>query len=397
MAPDRQHVVVAGHICLDIIPTLEERAGGLADLLVPGSLTVIGPATISTGGAVSNTGLALHRLGLPTRLMGKVGDDVLGDAILSFVRGKDPALAEGMIVTPGEPSSYTLVINPPNIDRIFLHCPGANDTFAAADIPYERLRDVRLFHFGYPPIMRRFYADGGRELAEMFRQVKARGVATSLDMAYPDPNSPSGRTDWHGVLTQTLPHVDVFLPSIEEILYMLDRERFDRLSTTGDIVAQLDGELLRDVAAALLEMGVAVLGIKLGDRGFYVRTTENDARLDNLRGGLGGQLDHYVSRELMTPCFVVDVAGATGCGDTTIAGFLAALLHDLPPADAMQVAVAVGACTAEQPDATSGVRSWDRTQARIAAGWEKHASTADWPGWGWDERARVARGPADRA
>ena len=50
-------VVVAGHICLDIIPTIpHERIE-----FEPGRLLQVGPAVLSTGGAVSNTGLALHR------------------------------------------------------------------------------------------------------------------------------------------------------------------------------------------------------------------------------------------------------------------------------------------------------------------------------------------------
>jgi len=83
--------------------------------------------------------------------MGKVGDDILGRAILDFLRRHDPRLADGMIVAAGEPSSYTIVISPPGVDRMFLHCPGANDTFGAADVAYDRLGSARLFHFGYPP------------------------------------------------------------------------------------------------------------------------------------------------------------------------------------------------------------------------------------------------------
>ena len=92
----KAEAVVAGHICLDIIPQIVRREGGLKALLAPGKLVDVGPATLSTGGAVSNTGLALHRLGLPTRLMGKIGDDGLGQTILELLRrqGKhnwDPA------------------------------------------------------------------------------------------------------------------------------------------------------------------------------------------------------------------------------------------------------------------------------------------------------------------
>jgi hypothetical protein len=57
-------VIVAGHICLDIIPTFEQRVNDLGALLKPGSLVKIGPAVIATGGAISNTGQSLHRLGV---------------------------------------------------------------------------------------------------------------------------------------------------------------------------------------------------------------------------------------------------------------------------------------------------------------------------------------------
>ena len=67
--------VVAGHICLDIIPLLESEVA-----FSPGQLVEIGPAILSTGGPVSNTGLALHRLGIDARLMGKIADDQIGRA-----------------------------------------------------------------------------------------------------------------------------------------------------------------------------------------------------------------------------------------------------------------------------------------------------------------------------
>jgi sugar/nucleoside kinase (ribokinase family) len=60
-------VVVAGHVCIDIIPEI-----GRDFELLPGRLVEIGTAVTATGGAVSNTGVALHLLGIPATLMGKV-------------------------------------------------------------------------------------------------------------------------------------------------------------------------------------------------------------------------------------------------------------------------------------------------------------------------------------
>src|SRR5690606_31503773 len=108
---------------------------------------------------------------------------LFGHAILGIVREHGGQLADGMIVSEGEASSYTIVISPPGIDRVFLHCPGANDTFAAGDVPEEALAEAGLFHFGYPPLMRSMYADGGTELAALLARAKQAGATVSLDLA----------------------------------------------------------------------------------------------------------------------------------------------------------------------------------------------------------------------
>ncbi|HLL78697.1 MAG TPA: hypothetical protein VKT25_04315 [Ktedonobacteraceae bacterium] len=46
----------------------------------PGQTIEAGPTVFSTGGSVSNTGLALHKLGVATRLMAKIGTDLFGCA-----------------------------------------------------------------------------------------------------------------------------------------------------------------------------------------------------------------------------------------------------------------------------------------------------------------------------
>jgi sugar/nucleoside kinase (ribokinase family) len=324
-------VVVAGHICLDIIPAFERPVA-----LEPGKLFKIGPATIATGGAVSNTGIALHRLGVATRLMGKVGADLFGGAIVDFVRGIEPALAEGMIVAKGETSSYTVVISPPGVDRTFLHCTGANDTFVADDVDYDRLKGAKLFHFGYPTLMHSIYSDGGQQMETIFRRVKELGVMTSLDMSYPDPQSPAGRVDWRAWLQRVLPFVDVYLPSLDETQLML--------KTTASP---------SELAKQLHDWGAGIVGLKMGDQGLFVR---------------------WDDRELRAPCFEVNVVGTTGSGDCTIAGFLAGLVRGLPPEEVMTMAVAVGACCCEAPDATSGVPSWMEIQRRVNAGWQRKQS-----------------------
>ena len=382
MTKPNADIIVAGHICLDIIPSFSADQTQLDELIVPGKLVQIGPAMMAMGGPVSNTGISLFRLGVPVSLMGKVGDDALGHAMLDILGGHDTALAAGMLVIPGENSSYTLVMNPPGVDRCFLHCSGANDTFAAEDVPYDRLAGSKIFHFGYPPLMRRMFATGGGPMSQVFAQVKAAGVATSLDMAMPDPQSDAGRLDWKSWLAEVLPHVDIFLPSAEEILFMLRRERFDVATASGaaDLAAHVDDAALADVADELIEMGAAVVGLKLGDQGLYLRTGKDaPARLASIHSSLGDTA--WASRELITSCYAVDVVGTTGSGDATIAGFLAALLRGDSPEAALNSAVAVGACNVEAADSTSGVKAWSEIQSRIDAGWERRELAVSLDGW----------------
>lgn len=117
-------IAVAGHCCVDIIPAFAAGMSRAETALVPGKLVHVGPAHFATGGPVSNVGLALHRLGDRPRLLGKVGDDALGGILLDLLRQRDVELASEMIVAPGEPTSYSVVISPPGVDRLFLHCPG---------------------------------------------------------------------------------------------------------------------------------------------------------------------------------------------------------------------------------------------------------------------------------
>ncbi len=375
--------IVAGHICLDIIPQLPDIGReAFSRAFTPGRLVECGPVALSTGGAVSNVGLALHRLGISTQLMGKIGADLFGQAVRQVVEAHGAGLADGMIVDPTAGTSYTVIINPPQVDRIFLHYAGSNDTFAAADVHDDVVTSARLFHFGYPPLMRRMYLDDGAELAALLQRVRSRRVTTSLDMTFPDPAAPAGRADWRTILRRSLPFVDIFLPSIEEILFMLRRPDYEALHDRygADLLQGITPDLLSDVAAELLALGARIVGLKLGERGFYLRTAGQAALADAGRAAPADP-SAWADRELWAPCFQVTVVGTTGAGDATIAGFLAGLLRGLGPTQALTAAVAVGACNVEAADALSGIRPWDETLRRVAAGWPRRELSLDATGW----------------
>lgn len=386
--------VVAGHICIDIIPQIRGTADEFSAGFKPGRLIEVGPPVLSTGGAASNTGQALHRLGIDVRIMGKVADDFLGALLRQILTANGPDLAAGMIVAQGIHTSYTVVISPPGVDRTFLHYPGANDTFTANDVRYDTVSQAPLFHFGYPPIMGRMYANEGAELEEMYRRAKATGVTTSMDMASPDPNSPAGRANWTRIIRRTMPFVDVFMPSVEELLFMLRRDLHDRLleETGGALLRAVTPALLYDVSDELLGLGAKVIGLKLGNRGFYLRTAGAGC-LAGMGSARPADIDAWADQELWAPCFKVQEVGAAGSGDCTIAGFLAALLRDMSPREAVLMAVAVGACNVEAADTLSGVRTWEETTSRVAAGWTQHELTLE--GWARDPATGIWIAPQE--
>jgi sugar/nucleoside kinase (ribokinase family) len=382
--------VVAGHLCLDVVPPFVGQ-GDFASMFQPGRLLETGPALMSTGGAVSNTGLALHKLGISTRLMGKIGDDVFGQVVLNLISSLDKCLVEDMKIVSGEASSYTIILNPPRTDRIFLHCTGTNDTFGADDIDYKLLGAVDLFHFGYPQLMKQMYQHEGAPLLEIFKRAKATGVTTSLDTAMPDSNAPAGRANWAAILKSVLPYVDLFVPSIEEILLMLYPDIFAKISKQQQAITPA---LASTVAGDLLAMGAKVVLLKAGSLGLYLRTAGEDA-LAELGRARPANWPRWANREVWAPVFEVEVVGTTGAGDTTIAGFLAAFLRDLLPHEVATMAAAVGACNVEAADAVTGVRSWDQTVARLKSGWPRQQLTFADPGWYFDNSRQLWVGPHD--
>ena len=82
--------------------------------------------------------------------------------------------------------------------------------------------------------MKKMYEKGGEELLQIFQMVKRKGIATSLDMAAVDADSDAGKADWREIIQKVMPYVDFFVPSAEELLFMMDREKYDALQKEAD-------------------------------------------------------------------------------------------------------------------------------------------------------------------
>ena len=402
MAKLNLDAVVAGHLSFDISPDLRVLAQPvrLAEVFAPTRLTSIGKAVLSTGGVVSNTGLAMRRLGMQVALMGKCGADTFGRATLEILEREAPGTARYIAVSKNEPTSYTVVLSPPGVDRFFLHCSGTNDTFALKDLNLATIKRAKLFHFGYPTLMKRSLANNGRELIKIFKTVHELGITTSLDLSLPDPNSPAGRLDWMKLLPKLLPHVDIFVPSVEELTFIMSPARFKKLlrrAKGGDLLDNLDMAMVMKLAGQCLQMGVKVMLVKCGRLGVYVRTASQSQLEQMGKAYPAKKIKDWAQREIFEPSFLVKkVASALAAGDCAVAGFLAGLLRGVSLDDALRYSTALGAQNVLVIDAISGIKSWKQTTEQIRKRPAKTSLQLDMSSWQWVGPDRHYLGPHDQ-
>lgn len=341
--------IVAGYLCVDIAPGFHatREPVPLTALFRPGKLIETDGLTISLGGAVANTGLAMRRFGQDVELMGCVGNDALGE--LAAARLAQAGTMSGIHRKEQAGTAYGIVLAPPGADRIFLEDAGCNSIFTSDDIDYGLIRQSRLFHFGYPPLMKALWSNGGGELKRLLQRVRECGATVSLDMSLPDPDGGAGKADWRAILASTLPLVDIFVPSIEELIFMFEPERFSSLLADARESSMIDiicDDIYESLSERILAMGVKVLLIKAGRRGAYLRTARDAGDCPDGKWIPTEPLDRERFRN------------ASGAGDCAVAGFLSALLNGESASTAAKYAMMAGRDNLYGPDALSGLRDW---------------------------------------
>ncbi len=384
-------IIAAGHLCLDMTPRFEtdKRTEDISDLLRPGTLVQMGEMSFSTGGSVSNVGIAMKIFGCRVGFVAKVGGDAIGKIIIEILRRHGSA--EGITVSAQESSSYTVVVAPAGIDRIFMHCPGTNDTFSAADINTATIEKSRLFHLGYPTLMRALYLDGGRQLAEILKSVKELGVTTSLDISLPDPDSEAGRTDWRPIYKRCLPYVDLFVPSIEEVFYTLHPERYlqRRDSHEGlELIDYIQPEEFSALADEILDMGCAVAVLKAGHNGWYIKTAGVE-KMGMLGRAAPKDPQNWGRRELWCPAFAISsYATNLGAGDSSIAAFLTALLRERTIEESLKLANCAGYLNLKATDTLSSLVSWKELEEAVPTLEVRDTPSLTQP-WQWNDATQI--------
>ena len=307
MSASRPDVVCVGILVAD---SIARPVDGLPDA---GSLGLVDEITLRAGGCALNTATVLARLGLDVALAGKVGDDAFGDFLLRVA--EERALGrEGVLVDPQAATSATVVLVDSAGERTFLHVPGANGRLRAAELDPELLYSGRALHVAGSLVMPSL---DGEPTAALLAEARRRGITTSLDTVW----DASGC--WSRLLP-SLPHLDVFAPSLAEGRAVTGRDEPE------------------DVAARLREAGVGTVALTMGADGAYVAGE-----------GFAGRV----------PAYPVDAVDGTGSGDAFSAGILYGVLGGRPLEWTARFATAVGALAVTAVGATEGVRTLADTLA----------------------------------
>jgi len=361
--------VVAGSLGLDIIPVFPETAtGSTAQLFAQGKFNDMRGTRLYLGGCVGNTGIAMYKLGVDVMLTSKVGQDLLGSCIRMILDQQNVPISIEEV--PDINSTSTVVIAPFSGDRVLLHSRGASQTFVSTDLELDTLSKADLLHFGYPTAMKYLYANDGEEFIKLVQRAKTTGITVAVDTSQPDPTSEAGQVNWRNVLQAALPSIDVFMPSLEELLFMLHKPVFEELDAKrngGNMMDYIDFEMIPRLADELLGMGARIVLIKIGKKGLYLRTGSREV-LSGMGRALPENWECWADRELIhLPYYTDSIRSTTGAGDNAIAGFLAALLRSDEPEHALSIASMNALRCIESYETTADVLPIDQLDEIVAA------------------------------
>jgi ribokinase len=159
-------VFVAGSLNMDVVatadrhPRIGETVAGKAVLYFP-------------GGKGANQAVAAAKLGAPTTLIGRIGQDAFGNELKAFLAAEGIDLS--LLRETNEAHTGTAIITLADADNTIVVVPGANAVVSDADVttPVLAEGDVAVSQFEIPlPTIRAF-----------FQRARAAGATTVLNPA----------------------------------------------------------------------------------------------------------------------------------------------------------------------------------------------------------------------
>ncbi|MHB1489591.1 MAG: sugar kinase, partial [Cellulomonas sp.] len=259
---------------------------------------------LSIAGAESNVAIGLARLGHDVSYIGRVGDDIMGRAVIECLRGENVDVDH--LITDGKAPTAMLVRQHRTSDVVivnYFRAGAAGSRLTATDIPEALIRSAGYLHVsGITPGLSRSAREA---VSRAIAIAHGAGAQVSLDVNY--RATVWSVTDAGEVLGAMLDEVDVVFGGEEELCLLVPGSDVD-----SAITAVLDGH-------------PSTVVCKRGARG---ATAFGDF----------GRID--VQAVVVTP------ADPVGAGDAFVAGFLSAQLDGLGIPEALARAAECGAFAA---------------------------------------------------
>jgi sugar/nucleoside kinase (ribokinase family) len=305
-SPRRPRVVSLGVHIVDIL-------GRPVSHIPPGQgRQLLEEIRITAAGTAAGTSVDLAKLGADVTAMGAIGDDRLGDFLVSVLGsyGVDTRL---LARKGGVQTSATMLPIRPNGERPALHMPGATSSLTRADIDLDAIAAADVLHIGGPDVLGRF---GGEPLRGVLAFARDSGVIITMDVL-----TPGDTATWRR-LQPLLSHVQYFLPNEDQLMAL-----------TGS-------EDLTEAARQVLALGPDAVLVSRGAHGAALITA--DRRID-------------------VPAFPADVVDTTGCGDACSAGFIVGIQQGWSIEDASWMAMAAASLVISGLGSDAGIVDFDGT------------------------------------
>ena len=255
---------------------------------------------MGAGGCAANVAVVLSKLGVGSRVVGKVGRDFLGDFVTSSLAelGVDVSFI-GQSETMG--TAKTVIVPVAGEDRRYIHTVGANADLTGQDFGPGATSGIDVVYLGGYLVLPGLPPEA---VVELFDAAHRAGARTLLDVVLPGDTHASMDD-----LRSILPSVDFFVPNSDEARHLTGEQDPERQ------------------AACFIEAGAKTAVITMGSEGLFVRSAT-------------------YSRQLTAPN--VEVVDGSGAGDAFAAGLIAGILEGWPLERSLMFASEVGAlaCTA---------------------------------------------------
>ena len=280
----------------------------------PGETAIGGDLARHPGGKGANQAVAAARMGAAVRMVGRVGDDAFGRALIANLK-REGVDTRGVRALAGVPTGVALITVDPRGENAIVVSPGANARLGPENLSPAEFTGARvvLLQLEVP-------LDAVREAARLGKEAGALVILNAAP-------------------AQKLP---------EELLALLDLLVVNEHEAAAILEAappETPEEALAQ--ARTLSQRVPVAVITLGERGLAYAGREDAGTL---------------------PAFPVQAVDTTAAGDAFVGALAAALAEGASLPDALRLGAAAGALAATQPGAQPSMPRRDEVVALLARG-----------------------------